>query len=474
MKRASVLLITLIMIFLCAAVAWQWIVFSKESGQSLNLPTEKIDQEIIVKAEKSGLIVKQVFSNLEQGKYYGIHIPGKIENLTCHDSEGAHCKDDLESQSFEARGTKLQLEYIVTVDTSAVEFLLNDWLVSLVEGGVYKTRIELVDKLQRKGSWVAGIPLKGYKQLDLVNYYVFEGNANTPSLYWQNTSLAKISGQKGINYYAHSQDQQPIYEFDSLINVSNKRHLSVVFNNDNRIVQGNGLVLVSKSLSRSELEQQLVTAFISLKLPELNKDEQWLLEALASLLTKETVKNPKAYAIVQELTGKLTQAELKEFTEIFSRDHSSLNHSKLDEHLASIRGRRTNFFTLNKLEASVFYSLLFKDDRRIMVNGENVNDMNIAIDGERRLYPFVKTMETLGFQTEIDPGMNKIKVSTKGIEYMFNLTNNTFVLNGENFGLLENPFELINSTVYVEQRWLNGIFKVSIEENNQEIVLAVK
>lgn len=474
MKRASVLLMTIIMIFLCAAVAWQWIVFSDESGQSLNLPPEKINQDIIVKAEKTGLNVKQVFSNLEQGKSYGIHIPGQVENLTCLDSKGAPCKNDFEHQSFQAKDTRLELEYFVTVDSSAVEFLFNDWLVSLVEGAVYNTRIELVDKFQRKGSWVAGIPLKGYKQMDLVNYYVFEGKGKTPSLYWQNTSLEKLSGQKGINYYAHPQDQLPIYEFDSLINVSEKNHLSVIFNNDNRSVHGNGLVLVSKSLSRSEMEQQLATAFISMKLPELNKDEEWLLEALASLMTKETSMNPKAYAIVQELTGKLTPAELNEFTKILSHDNSSLNHRKLDEHLTSIRGKGTNFFTLNKLEASAFYRLLFNDDRRIMINGENIDDIDIAIDGERRLFPFVKTMEAMGFQIETDPGMQWIKVSSIGNEYLFNLKNNTFVLNEENFGLLENPFELINSTVYIEQRWLNGVFKILIEENNQEIVLSVK
>ena len=474
MKRASVLFITLIMIFLCAAVAWQWIIFSKESGLSLNLPPEKINQEIHVKAEKAGLNIKQVFSNLEQGRKYDINIPGRIENLTCLDGEGAPCKDDLENQSFKARGTRLQLEYIVKVDTSAVEFLLNDWLVSLVEEGVNNTRIELVDKLQRKGSWVAGIPLKGYKQMDLVNYYVFEGFGNIPSLYWQNTSLAKLSGQKGINYYSRSQDQLPIYEYDSLINVINKSHLSVIFNNDNRIVQGNGLVLISKSLSRNELEHQLATALISMKLTQLNKDEEWLLEALASLVTKGTAMNPKAYAVVKELSGKLTKAELNEFTEILYHDHSSLTHRKLDDHLAGIRGMRTDFFTLNKLEDNPFYRLLFKDDRRIIVNGENSNDINIAIDGDRKLYPFVKTMETLGFQTVTDPGMKWIKVSSIGNEYSFNLTNNTFVLNGENFGLLENPFEVINRTVYVEQRWLNGVFKISIEESNQEIVLAVK
>jgi len=473
MKKASVLILSVLFIFLSATVVWQWIIYSNKSSQVANTQEERITQAVTVKVGEKGLTIKQVFKNLQNGSRYGAIIPKQAAELVCKNSEGVPCQNDFETRSIKAKGDMLQFEYFIKSDSAAVEFILNDWLVSFSEREIASTRIEIVDRIHRKGTWVAGLPLKGYRQMEVVKYYVFEGQGENPSLYWQNRSLEKFSGQKGIQYYSSAPEQPGIYQFDSLKGLSDTNHLSVVFNSENRIVHGNGILLAASSLSKNELEQQLAISFLSQKIKGLDPNNKGLLEALASLIIKQPASKQKSQAIVRELQTKLSNAEINDFILFLAGAETSIDYSELNNQLAAIKGMETKFFTLNKQDASGLYPLLFNDGRRLIANGQRITDWDILIEGDTKLFPLIKTMSSLGFQTNVDSHMTLIKVASSSSKYSFNLKNNTFVMNGENFGLLENPFKMISGTVYIEEHWLEAIFKVSVEESEEEIALSL-
>ncbi|WP_423409938.1 stalk domain-containing protein [Heyndrickxia sp. MSNUG] len=473
MKKVSVLILSVLFIFLSVTVVWQWIIYSNHTSQVASTPDESITQSVTVKVGEKGLTIKQVFKNLQNGSRYGAIIPEQASELVCKDSEGVPCQNDLETQSIKAKGDDLQFEYFIKSDSAAVEYILNDWLVSFSEREIASTRIEIVDRIHRKGTWVAGLPLKGYRQMEVVKYYVFEGLGENPSLYWQNRSLEKFSSQKGIQYYSNSQEQPGIYKFDSLKGLADKNHLSVIFNSENRNFHGNGLLLAASSLSKNELEQQLAISFLSQKIQGLGQNNKRLLEALASLIIKQPASNPKSQGIVKELQTKLTAEEINDFTLILAGVETSIDYTELNDQLAAIKGMETKFFTLNKQDESGLYPLLFNDGRRLIVNGQKIMDWDILLEGDSKLFPLIKTMSSLGNQTNVDSRMTSIEVTSNNSKYSFNLKNNTFVMNGKNFGLLENPFKIISGTVYIEGHWLQALFKVSVDESEEEIALSL-
>jgi hypothetical protein len=469
MKKASVLIITVLIVILGGTVAWHWIAFSKKTADVESEPEEKVTMAVTVKVNQAGMNITQVFSNINDNRKYQVIIPTQAGAVNCMYEDGTPCLDVVQSPSTKVKGTRLQFEYIIKSDPG-VELLLNDWLVMLKDINITETSVEIVDQLRRKGTWVAGLPLKGYKQMEAVNYYVFEGKNMNPSIYWQEKSLSKLTGQRGIDYYTFSMDQA-VYQFDSLKNFAMNQHLSVIMHEGNRVVRGNGILLAGNKLTDKEFEQQLAISFLSSKFNPLAKVDNWILESLASLVTNQQPGNTKSQAIVSELKDTLTGAELNDFMNSFYSS-STIDHLSLDEYMSSIKGLKTSFFTLNMQEGPGVFPLLFMDTRSVVVNGTEMDGIGVVIKGEKQLFPLAPTLEALGFKTKLGPDRRSLEILSASRTYFFNLENKTFIHNGQSFGLLENPFQNIDGQYYLEKHWLNAIFKVSVKENKENIILS--
>jgi hypothetical protein len=470
MRKASVLIITVLIVILSGTVAWHWIAFTKKTADLEPESEEKITLAVTVMVDHAGMNIKQVFSNINDNKKYEAIIPTQASDVNCLYEDGTPCLDELQSPSIKVKGTKLKFEYIIKSDPG-VALLLNDWLVMLDDINITETRVEIVDQLRRKGTWVAGLPLKGYKQMEAVNYYVFEGMSKNPSLYWQERSLAKHTGQRGIDYYTFS-NEQAVYQFASLKNFTMNQHLSVIMHDGNRVVHGKGILLAGNKLTDKEFEQHLAISFLSSKFDPLAKVDSWILESLASMVTNQQPENTKSQAIVSEMKDTLTAGELNEFINSLSSSSSTIDHLSLDEYMSSIKGLKTSFFSLNMQEGSDVFPLLFMDTRSVVVNGNEREEIGVVIKGDKKLFPLAPTMDALGFKTESGSDRKSLEISSASSTYSFNLENKTFIHNGQSYGLLENPFQNINGDFYLEKHWLNAIFKVSVNEDEESIILS--
>jgi len=461
MKKVSTLMTSGLFIVICAAVLWQWNTFSEERGR----PAERKEEPSIVtsvRVESNQLLVKQTFHGLESNRQYQAVIPAQAAEVKCTDAEEKPCGD-----GFLPKGEKIQFEYILKTGPG-LSLLLNDWMIVLKEAEVNKTRIEIIDQYNRKGTWAAGLPLKGFKQTELLRYYVFEGVLSTPSLYWQEKPLFKLNGQKGINYYI-SKKEQIIYEFDSLGTFSDN-HLSVVITEGQSAILGTGLLLVGNMLTDKEIERQLATAFLASKFGSDRGKEGWTIEALASLVTKQEPESAKSKAMVRELANALTAEETTAFITYFSKERH-LDVSSLDEYLSLIKGMNTKFFLKNSQKGQAGFPMLFTDARSVIVNGNQKDELEVVIKGGEQLFPLVPTMAALGYKAKIGTDFKVLELSSDSSQYSFNLKNKTFILDGQSFGLLENPFQYLNGEWYLEKRWLHAIFKVRISESDERIFL---
>jgi hypothetical protein len=463
MRKISFLLTTGLSIIICAAIIWQWSAFQKNNDQSA-VSTGDISLIATVKVGKNELKVKQTFDNLDMDERYYPLIPSQAKEVKCTDAEGNTCEEGQKP-----KGDIMHFEYTIK-SGPGISMLLNDWMIVLKDAAIKKTRIQLVDQYYRKGTWSAGLPLKGYKQTELLHYYVFEGANSNPSLYWQEEPLIKLTGQKGIDYYT-TQMEQIIYKFDSLETFSD-HHLSVVIIDGQRTVRGNGLLLAGNKLTDKEFEQELAMSFLSSKFGADEIEEGWILEALASLVTKQEPGNEKSRRMVEELVQNLTTEELAAFINYYSKQ-GHLDSNSLDGSLSSIKEMDSDFFTTNSQKRPGIYPLLFTESRMVIVHGDEKEELAIVIKGDQYLFPLVPTMTALGYQTKLSPEFTTLELSSASNTYYFNLKNKTFIHNGESFGLLENPFQNLSGELYLEKHWLNAIFNVQVLESEEWITLGL-
>lgn len=459
MKKVYFLLISGLFIVICAAVFWQWHAFSEEKSMPAG-PQEDLSIVASVKVESNQLLVKQIYHGLEANRQYEAIIPAQAAEVKCTDARENPCED-----GFLPKGEKIQFEYLLKSEPH-LSLLLNDWMIVLKDAAVSKTRIEVIDQYNRKGTWAAGLPLKGFKQTELLHYYVFEGTNPTPSLYWQEKTFFKLNGQKGIDYYT-SKKEQIIYEFDSLGTFSDN-HLSVVMTDGQRTIHGNGLVLVGNKLTDRELERQLATALLAPKFGTDRGTDGWTIEALASLVTKQEPETAKSNAMVRELAKTLNAEETHAFISYFSTERH-LDVNSLDEYLSSIKGMNTKFFLKNSQKGQAGFPMLFTDSRRVIVNGNEKDDLEVVIKGDQQLFPLMPILDALGYKVKI--GTDVMVISSDSSQYSFNLKNKTFILDGQSFGLLENPFHNLNGELYLEKHWINAIFKVQVSESEERLIL---
>lgn len=473
MRKASVLIITLLCAILCAAVVWQWLVYSNKTSEITPQPDESVLQHVKINMNQGKMHIQQVFSKLKEEQNYNVIIPENAENFSCTTGTGEQCDQTGDPAFVKAKGTQLEFKYTLSVMSSAKEILLNDWLVLLKGQEWMTTKIEIVDRLHPKGTWVAGIPLKGFKQKELVSYFVFEGQGPNPSLYWQNSNLVIFSEQRGISYYGGSKRNIETYKFNHLEAFTEKHHLAVVLRNKGHTVRGSGLVLIDGTTEKDELEKQLAISFLSLQFPGITASDNWLLDAFASLITKQSAEDSKSILMIREMQNKLSAEEVNQLIRYIADSNSTLDHESLDEQLARMKGMKTRFFTLNKANDSSTYPLIFIDTRNVVAYGRKITNLDIVSDKNKQMFPFLATLKTLGYETAENKGTTSIKIKNDKLNYTFNLKNSTFTKNGKSYGLLENPFRVINGTIYVEKSWLEAVFGISIVENEEEIVLSL-
>ncbi|MBT2694708.1 hypothetical protein [Bacillus sp. ISL-55] len=463
MRKISFLLTTGLFIIICTAVIWQWSAFQQNKQKTAESEGD-ISITATVKVEQNELRVKQTFENLAMDQNYHAVIPSQAIEVDCTDGDGNTCEE-----GHKPRGNKIHFDYTIK-SGSGLSILLNDWMIVLKDAAIQKTRIELVDQYFSRGTWVAGLPLKGYKQTELLHYYVFEGVSSTPSLYWQEEPLIELSGQKGIDYYT-TDKEQVIYKFESIEPFSDN-HLSVVTIDGQRTVRGNGLLLAGDELTHKEFEQEMAIAFMSSKFSSGEGTEGWILEALASLVTKQEPVNEKSRAMVEELEGNLTAEEIAAFIAYFSK-RGHLDSNSFDGYLSSIKGMETDFFSMNRQERRGIFPLLFTDARSVIVNGDKKEELAVVIKGDQYLFPLEPTMNALGYKSTIGPDFTTLEITSANNTFYFNVKNKTFNHEGQTFGLLENPFQNLNGEWYLEKHWLDAIFKVQVLESEESITLAL-
>lgn len=463
-----------LLIVLCSVIGgmlfWQWHVYSDYDQPKNEL--EKTEQELTVESKGNQLIITQRIEGLKSGKEYRISFPESITSWSCEKAEGEICESvDENPSSFVAENHSLILRYQIELkETNA--FLLNDWMGQLPDVEISHTTIKVVDSARREGSWVAGFPLKGFNKLELIDYYVFAGEGARGSLYWQSEPLTKITDQNGLQFFAQENKDKQDYPFESVKQIPNLSGISVIFTSHFQETNGIGLMVANLDMKNELLERKIVYNYFLGKAPTLPIEERWLIDALTSLFLAQQSNVPKGNELISELNSVLAKEEIVNFLNAVIRE-DSITPEKLDELIGTIKEKHTHFFTLNKNEDTKLVPLYFNDARKVVLQEKIQEDIEVLLVNDEKLLPFIDTMSALGFEAKALEDQETILLNKGNNNYRFYISQNIFLYNEADFGLLENPLQMINGTVYIKVQLLPEIFKANIEETENEIKISL-
>ncbi|MBU8877697.1 hypothetical protein BGM26_01675 [Bacillus sp. FJAT-29790] len=470
MWRAFILVFMILTTSIGGMLFWQWKAYSKQYIP-INENDEKIVQEITVQTSKEELQITQKLTGLTTGKEYRMTIPESLLRWSCIKAKGEGC-ETKDEHAFLSENNEIMFEYNISVSNEKKSFLLNDWTTVLPEVEIKSTSIEIIDSVRRKGTWVTGMPLKGHKEMDLIDYYYFTGIGDTPSIYWQLSPLEIKQSHNGIVYYTNQLGSSADYSFNEIKELTNFPSVSVVLSDENAEITGKRIIL-THGIDEEMLKRKLINYFYEEKFKGIPSNEQWILDVFTSATANLPAKTEKGKAILLEMNKKLSEEELTLFFKQLNSGPQKLTTQTLDNFMGKLKGYNTRFFTLNKDKSAPFVPLYFSDPRKVTIMGKEKKDIKVMIEEGNMLYPFIDTMRELGFEVKSLADQEMILLTKGSNSYRFYLNRNIFIYNEEDYGLLESPLTNLNGKIYMNKQWIQTIFNISINEGTQEIRLSL-
>jgi hypothetical protein len=466
MWRTALLIFFSLLTCIGGMLFWQWKAFSKQD------PIHHLDQaakqEISVYSDSAGLTVTQKVSGLEENKEYSPVVPENIADWSCVKADGSPCAaDKSHSNTFSPENSELIFVYKIPVSGDEESFLLNDWTVTLPDIRFSSSSIEIIDEARRAGTWAAGAALDGFEEMNIIDYYYFTAIGSTPSLYWQSSPLSS-SMYNGVMVYSNKETK---VSFPEELGNQELPFTALIMTDLHKEAEGEGILIVPNGLTDIEYKQKVVRSFFLNKFQSLHEGKNILAEVFTSLIMNLPAQSDKAIAMVQDLKSRLTQDQIAALTKRV-RTMENITAGKLDNSLSETAGYLTSFFSLNSENAD-HVPLYFYDHRKLVLDGKKHDQIELMIENGKRLYPFIETMKGLGYSIEKLPDQESLLVKKGKSSYRFFLDRNIFIYNEEDYGLLERPLVLFNGKIYMEEKWIESLFHLSVDEGEKTVTLSI-
>ncbi|MFO1445783.1 hypothetical protein KDN24_21810 [Bacillus sp. Bva_UNVM-123] len=469
MWRSAFLIFIALTTSISGMLFWQWKAYSKQNIPDENF--EKVKQEIVIKTEEDHLLVTQKIIGLTANKEYTMTVPDSLFDWTCKKADGKVCESNDENpHTFLPDNNEMVFQFLVQMPNKNSAFLMNEWTTLVHDVNVTRTSIEIVDSDKRDGSWVVGAPLKGYKKMDLIDFYLFSNIGEAPSLYWQPNKLQYTEAETGIDLYVEQSGQKSGFEFKEMKDLLGFPYVAVILSDQYKGINGKGLLISSPNITDAELKRKLVHYYFEKKY---NMNNHWLLDIFTSYMIEQPPSTEKGKLIVKELNTHLSEEEMQTLFELALNSNEAITTQKMDHFIEQIKEVNTRFFLLNNDDSKPFFPLYFYDDRKVVIANKEVKEIEVIIDNGKMLYPFIDTMKSLGFELKILPDQETILLMKENNSYRFYLNSNIFIYNEEDYGLLESPLLNMNGNIYMSKQWIQTLFNVSFEENEEEIKLSL-
>ncbi|HJV15832.1 MAG TPA: hypothetical protein VJ546_00335 [Bacillales bacterium] len=458
------ILLTVLFLGFLGILYWQWPIFDSKNRDVQGISTPVI-QEITVKTKLDSLQVTQIFYHLNPNGEYRISVPEMINEWSCVKKNGAPCvQKDSKSKSFQPESTgTLKFQFSIKIPHGLSAIHKSNWLMKLENVPVHKTKLEMVDSVFRKGTWVAALALKGFNKQKYIDYYVFEGVGDNPDLYWQDKPLNIISENSQFTIYSENKTKS---KFLKLQLPSNAVYTAFIHSSAYLPESTQNMYITNNPLSVETVRKISLTNYFFHKFQKSRKDD-WLVDVFLSLYLHIPANTAKGKFVIDELNNHLKSSEIEDLVKLVF-EQKFANPNDLDHLLKKISGFKTNFFAMNDGQGT--YSLVLFDNRKVRVNGD-IKHLQVLRDKDVLLFPLMKTMKSLGYNVT-DNHDQSILIKNKQNQFIIFEDQSRFLHNGQNFGVLENPFRNKNGIIYINGKGLYTLFKVKVILLEKEISLS--
>lgn len=463
MRKFAIIAFLFLLSMVGGLLLFQWNNYSEQINEQTS---EKIavDQHIIVESKTNKLQVKQTVDGLSPEHSYQLIIPDNISEWTCTTDDNKSCQIEKNQLTVEQNDRTVTFSYFIPFKKESESLLLDHWAISMQQVAFKNTKVEVVESVRRAGSWIAGAPLVGFEKFDFIDYFVFEGENGLFPLYWQSKRLTSIHHQDEFNLFMKEGSTYSLNtSCDFLSKLPNFPYTTVVVTDTHAPVRKKGLMITNKPPMGIELDRQLALQYYLQR--STVKYDDWLYDLLVAHLIGVDVESKKGKQVMQELNDSLSASERQTLFEHITLDNSSYSIEEMDEVLSKIKGLPTTFFKQNMDHVDTV-PLYFVDSKKVSINNKQM-DLDVIIRNKTRFFPFIETMKGLGF--EVEHLSEQILLNKEKMSMRFFIDKNIFILNEEDYGLLEKPLVDINGEIYIEQKWLRTIFDVNMNEEGNLI-----
>lgn len=473
MWRISFLTLIILIFLIWGMLSWQWGTYVEQNNSSNKELNEKAYQHISIETIPNQLQITQSIYGFTPGKTYTFLVPDLILDWNCVKDDGTACNSEKDDPfSIIAEDSAISLKYSIKLPNDHSPFLFHDWTAAVQDVQITETRMELIDLSKREGTWVAGIPLKAHKKLNYIDYYVFVGGESNASIFWQPEPLFEKVFQNIHIYSLHENISVPIHSFESLRLLPKIPISSIVLSDQLPEEAGQGLLVLNPEISMRDMERKMIYQYFLNNFFDLSTEEMWIVDVLTSMAVGGNSNTKKGNELIQELKENLQPEEWTQYISTIIHAES-LSAQKLDELLSLLKGKDTNYFSLNRNQNKQLVPLYYIDSRDLLINDNVLKDQHAILVEDEMFFPFIETMRALSFKINT-LGTHEIILTNKDYNtYRFYADQNIFIYNEEDYGLLENPLTIIDGKVYIKDEWLDSLFQVDVFEEKKQIKLSL-
>ncbi|MBS4207740.1 hypothetical protein [Bacillus sp. FJAT-50079] len=468
MKFKILSMIVILVSLIGSLLFFQW------KGYSTALDDQEpihLKQTIKINHQPKMFKIEHSISRLPADEILTIELPAKAENVTW--STEKQSSSQFEEKTIVGDGSDIRLVYSIPAPETPKSFLFNDWGAQIQSHPVTLTALQINEAVWRTGNWVAPAKLIGHKQMNYLDYYIFEINGEIPALYWQQEPLEITYEDDQFVLYGRNDLQLALTSSPpkAMMNqVGDLEPLHIIYTDIHKETDMGQLKIINSegALRAIQAEKWNQTILQLFAFPEA---EKWLVHVIVSQLLNHPIGPEKAQQMYVEMNEKLTEKEREQWLErLLSHGKQEMDSGSLDHYLPAEKGLDIQFFSANSNIDKPLVPLFYFDKRKIIINGEKSSDAHIIYQEGKTYITMKPLLSALGYEIE-QVAENEVIAKKGSIHYQFYPNKRLFQLNQHQYGVENQPVISIFNQNYIDYALIMTFFHLNISEGETEILI---
>lgn len=459
-------LFTTLSVIIGAMLFMQYQVYSEQ-----DTPTNKefsYSQEIEITYREGSLDIRHHFKNLPNNSLEIVWPESAVDRNCFLETEYSCARLNDDKTNFESGENRSQsISYIIPLEGGLTsEKLMNNIYASLKNGRVNFSTVHISTDSSVAGQWVTGLPLIGQQSLALVNYSMFSGTGQVRDLYWQQSGLALQKKTDTLSIYANTNVSAELSQTVDQLAEFGEEHFDIVQRNNKEVQKGYRMLFLP-DLTTATLQKEVLMAQVE-SLYTFVDSPLWLKHVVAMYISGETFGTPRALAVVDTLMNEMTEEQLDDWiSRINNLKGNNVSPAILDEELSAVFGEYTQYLSMNA-DAEETYPFMFNDKRDVYVNGVLKEEIDVILQEGKVLYTADALLREIGYTTSLGPNGYYVNSDTRLFRFP-NAEHGFYVFNQRRYNTTTAPLSVIANTYYIEESWLQRLFLVELQKDEQAI-----